>query len=96
MAGSPGSRIISQVYLQDNIFINNTGVPLYVAHTNLTIKGAMMFEGNEVKSGGGLCCENSNIIFYDKSKVSYVVRAQQAFSNIFMAVVNTCSDNKGF
>ena len=67
-----GSRIPGHVYLQDNVFVNNTGVPIYISHTNLHIRGSVLFKGNTAKSGGGIYSNNSTVIFYDKSDVNFI------------------------
>ena len=86
IAGPSGSRITSQVYLQDNTFVNNTGVPLYVTRTNLTIKGTLLFKGNAVKSGGGIYSENCNIIFYDKSNVNFISNSARVYGGAIFLV----------
>ena len=67
-----GSRIPGHVCLQDNVFVNNTGVPIYISHTNLHIRGSVLFKGNTAKSGGGIYSNNSTVIFYDKSDVNFI------------------------
>ncbi|XP_065894207.1 metabotropic glutamate receptor-like protein P [Dysidea avara] len=67
-----GSRIPGHVCLQDNVFVNNTGVPIYISHTKLHIRGSVLFKGNTANSGGGIYSNNSNIIFYDKSDVNFI------------------------
>jgi len=56
------SRIPGHVYLQDNVFVNNIRVPVYISHTNLHINGNVLFKGNTGKSGGGIYSNNSTII----------------------------------
>ncbi|XP_065895117.1 uncharacterized protein [Dysidea avara] len=67
-----GSRIPGHVYLQDSEFVNNTGVPIYISHTNLHIRGGVLFKGNTAKSGGGIYSRNSTVIFCDKSDVNFI------------------------
>ncbi|XP_065895657.1 uncharacterized protein [Dysidea avara] len=67
-----GSRITGHVCLQDNVFVNNTGAPIYISHTNLHIRGSLLIKGNTAKSGGGIYSNNSTIIFYDKSDVHFI------------------------
>jgi len=66
------SRIPVHAYLQDNVFVNNTGVPVYVSHANLHIRGSVLFKGNKAKFGGGIYSNNSTVIFYDNSNVSFI------------------------
>ena len=66
-----GSKIPSHVYLQDNVFVNNAAVPVHISHTNLHIRGSVLFNGNAAKSGGGIYSNNSTVIFYDKSVVNF-------------------------
>ena len=66
------SRVTGHVYLQDNMFVNNTGVPIYISHTNLHIRGSVLFEGNTAKSGGGIYSRSSTVIFCDKSDVNFI------------------------
>ncbi|XP_065895726.1 probable outer membrane protein pmp15 [Dysidea avara] len=73
-----GSRIPGHVYLQDNVFVNNTGVPIYISHTNLHIRGSVLFKGNRAKSGGGIYSNNSTVIFYDKSDVNFISNSVRA------------------
>ena len=51
IVGPLGSRMTSQVNLESNVFVNNTGVPIYISHSNLQIFGSLWFEGNV---GGGI------------------------------------------
>ena len=67
-----GSSIPGHVYLQDSVFVNNTGVPIYISHTNLHIRGSVLFKGNTAKSGGGIYSNNSTITFFDKSDVNFI------------------------
>ena len=66
-----GSSIRGHVHLQDNEFVNNAAVPVYISHTNLHILGRVLFNGNTAKSGGGIYSYNSTVIFYDKSDVNF-------------------------
>ena len=72
------SRIPGHVYLQDNVFVNNRGVPIYISHTNLHITGSVLFNGNTAKSGGGIYSNNSTVIFYDKSDVNFISNSVRA------------------
>ena len=65
-------RVTGHVYLRDNMFVNNTGVPIYISHTNLHIRGSVLFKGNTAKSGGGIYSRNSTVIFCDKSDVNFI------------------------
>ena len=67
-----GSRITGHVCLQDNVFVNNTGVPIYISHTNLHIRGSVLFKGNTAKSGGGIYSKKCSVIFYDKSDENFI------------------------
>ena len=67
-----GSRIPGHVYLQDNVFVNNKGVPIYISHTNLHIRGSLLLKDNTAKSGGGIYSNNSTIVFYDKCDVNFI------------------------
>ena len=67
-----GSKIPGHVYLQDSVFVNNTGVPIYISHTNLHIRGSVLFKGNIATSGGGIYTNNSTVIFYDESDVNFI------------------------
>jgi len=66
-----GSRIRDRVYLQDNVFVNNTGVPVYISHNSLYIRGSVLFKGNVAKSGGGIYSNASNIIFMKNSNADF-------------------------
>ncbi|XP_065895655.1 uncharacterized protein [Dysidea avara] len=67
-----GSRITGHVYLQDNVFVNNKGVPIYSSHTNLHISGSVLFKANTAESGGGIYSKRCSVIFYDKSNVNFI------------------------
>ncbi|XP_065895736.1 uncharacterized protein [Dysidea avara] len=67
-----GSSIPGHVYLQDSVFVNNTGVPIYISYSYLHFKGIVLFKGNTAKSGGGIYSSNSTITFYDKSDVKFI------------------------
>ena len=67
-----GSRRLSYVYLQDSMFVNNIGVPVYISHTNLHFKAGMLFKGNTAASGGGIYCNNSTVLFHDKTNVNFI------------------------
>jgi len=41
------SSIPGHVSLQDNVFVNNTGVPVYISHSNLHLRGSMLFKDNK-------------------------------------------------
>ena len=67
-----GSRITGHVYLQDNVFVNNIGVPIYISHTNLHISGSVLFKANTAKSGGGIYSKRCSVIFYDTFDVNFI------------------------
>ena len=68
-----GSGITGHVYIQDNVFVNNTGVPIYIANNaNLHIRGSVLFKDNTAKSGGGIYSRNSAVIFCEKSDVNFI------------------------
>ena len=67
-----GSQITGHVYLQDDVFVNNTGVPIYVSHNNLHISGNVSFKDNTAKSGGGIFSNNCYVILYDISDVNFI------------------------
>ena len=68
---SAGGRTPGNVYLQDNVFVNNTGIPVYISNSNLHIEGNVLFNGNTAKSGGGIYSNNSNVTFYGGSNVDF-------------------------
>jgi len=66
------SRISGHVNLQDNMFIKNKGTPVYVLHTNLLIKGSVLFKENVADNAGGIYSNNSTVIFYSNANVSFI------------------------
>ena len=83
-----GSRIPGHVYLQDNVFANNKGVPVYITHSNLHIRGSVLFKGNAAKSGGGIYSANSIVVFHDNSVVNLISNSAKANGG---AVYQICS-----
>ena len=69
-ADGSSTRITGHVCLQENEFVNNTGVPVFISNSNLQIKGSLLFKGNV--AGGGIFSNNSYIIFYGKSEVKFI------------------------
>ena len=49
-----GSGIPGHVCLQGNVFVNNTGVPVYISSNNVKITSSLFFKGNAVKNSGGI------------------------------------------
>ena len=49
--------------VQECVFTRNKGVPIYVTHNSVHLKGNVIFQHNEAGTGGGIHSLNSNIIF---------------------------------
>jgi len=59
------------IYLKDDVFLNNTGVMLYISHSILYIKGDANFKGNFAKAGAGIYSNNSIVKFCDNSVANF-------------------------
>ena len=66
-----GSMIPVYILMQDNMFINNAGIMVHISHTNLYIRGSVLFKGNRATIGGAVRSENSKINFIDKCEFIY-------------------------
>ena len=58
-------------YLQNSIFVNNCGVPIYISHTSLHLNGSVLFKGNEADIGGSFYSTSSTVTFDNNSNVSF-------------------------
>ncbi|XP_065895934.1 uncharacterized protein [Dysidea avara] len=73
------NRCFVDVFLQDSVFINNQGVPIYISHNYLYlggsafhICGSVLFKGNRANAGGGIYSINSTILFCEGSNVQFI------------------------
>ena len=66
------NRCFVDIFLQDSVFINNRGVPLYLNGSVLQICGSFLFEGNMANAGGGIYSINSTVSFCEGSNVQFI------------------------
>ena len=66
------SRITNQVYLLDSNFVNNTGVPVYISHSDLHIRGSVLFHDNTAAYGSGIYSSNSAKIYFDNCDANFI------------------------
>ncbi|XP_065914577.1 probable outer membrane protein pmp20 [Dysidea avara] len=69
--GDSGNRELQYSCLQNSWFIGNEGVPVYLSHHKLHIKGDVLFKQNTVIAGGGIFSSSSIVEFKDKSNVIF-------------------------
>ena len=67
--GTPTSY--NDLTIQNSVFVQNEGVPIYISHTNLHLSDTVLFEQNKAIAGGGIYGIHSNIIFHDTSDVMF-------------------------
>ena len=54
--------------ISNSCFCDNQGIPLYLSHLNLYIKGEILFNGNTAENGSGIyASDHSNITFCNNS-----------------------------
>ena len=66
------NRCFVDIFLQDSIFINNQGVPLYLSGSHLHVCGSVLFNGNKANAGGGIYSTNSTVSFLEGTDVQFV------------------------
>ena len=82
-----GSSSASQNHysLSDSVFLQNTGIPLYVSSQNLSIYYNVVFMENIAKEGGGIyICSYSNITFDQHSVVEFIHNEARSGGAIFV------------
>ena len=57
--------------IQNSVFVQNEGVPIYISFTSLHLNDNLLFEQNEATAGGGIYSIHSNIVFHDTSDVTF-------------------------
>ena len=57
----------SYIYLQECIFYQNKGVPIYLSNGSLLINGNIEFYGNMAENGGGIFISNSSTVILNKN-----------------------------
>ena len=71
--------------LSDSVFLQNTGVPLYVSSQNLSIYYNVSFMKNKAKEGGGIyICSYSNVAFDQHSVVNFIHNEARSGGAIFV------------
>ncbi|XP_065914557.1 probable outer membrane protein pmp6 [Dysidea avara] len=66
-----GNRQLQYSYLQNSLFVGNEGVPVYLSHHKLHIRGDVLFKQNTVIAGGGIFSSRSIVEFKDSSNVIF-------------------------
>ena len=66
------NKCFVDVFLQDSVFINNQGVPLYHSGSHLHVCGSVLFNGNKANAGGGIYSANSTVSLCEGSNVQFV------------------------
>ena len=73
------NRCFVDVFLQDSVFINNQGVPIYISHNTLHLSGlhlhicgSVLFKGNMANAGGGIYSINSTVSFCEGATVQFI------------------------
>ena len=67
---SPTSSRHHNVLLQDSVFTNNQGVPIYLSNVHVNVLGTVLIRHNTANSGGGIFSTNS-IIEFDNCSVQF-------------------------
>ena len=67
---SPTNNMHYNILLQDSVFINNQGVPIYLSNVHMNILGTVVIRQNTANSGGGIFSTNS-IIEFDNCSVQF-------------------------
>ena len=68
----PVNRLDNFLFVQDCVFIQNRGVPIYVSHHRLHLNGKLLFQQNRATAGGGIFAINSIVTFDNKADVSFI------------------------
>ena len=74
IAGSE-NRLYS--YLQDSVFVDNEGVPIFLSQQNLHITGDLLFKQNIAISCGGIFSSCSTVVFKSTCNMSSFTIIQQ-------------------
>jgi len=61
----------NHVLLQNSMFIDNQGVPIYIQNATLHLKGKVLFERNIAPDGGAIYSSSSLVIFDDQSDILF-------------------------
>ena len=70
---SPSSdQSVELVHFINIIFLSNRGRPIYVSYQKVVVSGFVMFEKNEVSSGGGMFITNHSSIMFKNSEVKFI------------------------
>ncbi|XP_065903979.1 probable outer membrane protein pmp6 [Dysidea avara] len=67
---SSTSNMRYNLLLQDSVFINNQGVPIYLSNVHMNVLGTVPIRQNTANSGGGIFSTNS-IIEFDNCSVQF-------------------------
>ena len=69
---SSATKLCENLNLQNSIFHDNKGVPIYLSNKNLHIHGNIEFYNNTAENGGGIFISNhSKVIFHKSATVNF-------------------------
>jgi len=76
-----GSSTYQSYYIlvQNSVFINNRGVPIYILHANLHLCGDILFKENTAQSGGGIYGDHSAVVYDYKCEVNFVGNSVESY-----------------
>ena len=67
---SPTRNTRPNLFVQDSVFVNNLGVPIFLSSVELHFLGSVLFRQNTAYSGGGIFSINS-IVHFDNCSVEF-------------------------
>ncbi|XP_065904070.1 probable outer membrane protein pmp6 [Dysidea avara] len=77
------SRTRCSLLLQDSVFSNNQGVPIYLSNVHVNVLGTVLLRQNTAKFGGGIFSTNS-IIEFDNCSVQFYNNSATSGGAVFL------------
>ena len=70
--GPSSHKITEHIFFANSVFLNNSGIPIYISHQNVSIAGNMLFSGNVGNRSAGIFINNQTKMTFQKSYIEFI------------------------